>query len=48
MEIKLIKGLEKIEKDDIVVICLPHAGGGASFFNSWSKYFKKPYAICPD
>ena len=47
METKLIKGLEKIEENDIVVICLPHAGGGASFFNSWSRYFKKPYAICP-
>lgn len=47
MDTKLIKGLEKVEKNDIAVICLPHAGGGASFFNSWSKYFKKPYVICP-
>ncbi len=47
MKVQLIKGLEKVNKDDVIVLCLPHAGGGASFFNSWSKFFDKPYLICP-
>ncbi len=44
---ELIKGLEHIEREDIVFLCFPHAGGGASFYNSWKGCFEDNIKLCP-
>jgi medium-chain acyl-[acyl-carrier-protein] hydrolase len=29
------------------LFCLPHAGGGASFFRQWGQYFPEEIEVCP-
>lgn len=35
-----VKFQKKITKDGYKLICIPYAGGGASFYNGWQKYFQ--------
>ncbi len=44
---ELIKGLDDIKSEDIILICFPHAGGSASFYNSWKDYLGERIKICP-
>lgn len=44
---ELIKNLDSIDSDDTIFLCFPHAGGGASFYNSWKEYFGDQIKICP-
>lgn len=40
-EKRLIKGLEKINENDIIILCFPYAGGGASAYLTWERYIKE-------
>ena len=33
--------------DQLSLFCFPHAGGGASFFQPWSKHLPTEIALCP-
>jgi surfactin synthase thioesterase subunit len=44
---KLIKNIEKIEKDSTVLFCFPFAGGGVSVYKEWIDYFDDSTVVCP-
>ncbi len=44
---ELIKVFDGIEKEDTLFLCFPHAGGSASFYNSWKGCFGEKIKICP-
>lgn len=43
---KLIKGLDKVRDNDIVLYCLPFAGGGASAFRNWQARLPDNIKVC--
>ncbi len=47
MDTRFLPELDELRSDEVMVLCLPHAGGGASFFRSWKQQFFRPYHICP-
>jgi len=47
MERKLIKGLEGVLNDEIILLCFPYAGGGASFYYRWAQPLKGVCRVCP-
>ena len=47
MDSKLVKGLEAIYQGDIMLICFPYAGGGASAYYRWSNQLADVCHVCP-
>lgn len=46
-EKRLMKGVEKIKPDSIIIFCFPFAGGGTSTYSGWGKRFQGKVAVCP-
>lgn len=44
---KLIKGLEEVRENDVVLYCFPYAGGGASVFRNWKYKLGDSVKVCP-
>lgn len=44
---ELIKGLDDIENEDVILLGFPYAGGSASFYNSWQDFLGEKIKICP-
>lgn len=44
---KLVKNLEKIQKNSTVLFCFPFAGGGVSVYKEWIKCFQGFAVVCP-
>lgn len=47
MKSKLIKRLDCIGDRNIILLCFPYAGGGASVYYKWEQAFNKEIAVCP-
>lgn len=43
----LIKGIENVRDLDTILICFPHAGGGATIYRQWEKKLKGNIRVCP-
>jgi len=44
----IIKNLDIINENEIILFCFPYAGGGASVFYNWSKKLKEyDISVCP-
>lgn len=46
MEQRIIKGLEQVGQDDVIMLCFTHAGGGASFYYRWRIPLEYSCKVC--
>lgn len=43
---RIIKGLERVRQDDVIMLCFTHAGGGASFYYRWRSPLDYLCKVC--